>query len=52
LDKQESFVFAEMLKYMWLIHVEVSDNPLNIATKLTFCRTHMLDGTSKIAVQA
>jgi mannosyl-oligosaccharide alpha-1,2-mannosidase len=24
LDKQESFVFAEMLKYMWLINVEVS----------------------------
>jgi len=24
LDKQESFVFAEMLKYMWVIHVEVS----------------------------
>jgi mannosyl-oligosaccharide alpha-1,2-mannosidase len=23
LDKQESFVFAELLKYMWLIHVEV-----------------------------
>ena len=26
LDKQESFVFAEMLKYMWLIHVEVNED--------------------------
>lgn len=27
-DKQESFIFAEVLKYMWLIHVEVSAGAL------------------------
>ena len=54
LDKQESFVFAEMLKYMWLIHVKLSADAFDseMERKLTFHRIHMLAGTYKIAVLA
>ena len=30
LDKQESFVFSELLKYTWLINVDVSKHLINM----------------------
>jgi mannosyl-oligosaccharide alpha-1,2-mannosidase len=44
LDKQRSFVFAEMLTYMWLTEVEVSAHGLNIGIHADFCRIRMLAG--------
>jgi len=54
LDKRESLGSAEMLKYMWLIHVKLSADAFDseMERKLTFYRIHMLAGTYKIAVLA
>lgn len=51
-DKQESFVFAEVLKYMWLINVDVSTSSICMRGPANSFRMAMLIGTSKIAVLA